>query len=201
MVVANGARVHPLSWMRVHVSRRFEVSDVDPMSASPRCTAARAAVDAASWKPQPRVGCAILAAAVQQGLVTPAQTREQIHESGAIRHRRILLAALADIEGGSHALAEIDLIRLCRRAGLPKPQQQVVRRDSSGRRRYLDARLVRPDGRVILIEVDGAVHLNVAHWWDDQLRSNDLVITDDAIIIRIPAVILAHRPATRDRAP
>jgi hypothetical protein len=66
----------------------------------------------------------------------------------------------------------------------------VVRKDSAGRRRYLDARLRRPDGRLILIEVDGAAHLRVDRWWDDQARSNDLVIGEDAIMLRFPAVVM-----------
>lgn len=195
VVVPNGARVHPLPWVKVHVSRRFQPEDVQPASSPPRCRTARAAIDAASWKGSARAGCAILAAVVQQRLATPEQLAEELEKAGFIRHRRILLRAVLDIQGGSEALSEIDLVRLCRKAGVPKPDQQVVRTDSSGRRRYLDARLVRPDGRVILIEVDGAVHLRVDHWWDDQSRSNDLVLAEDAIIIRLPSVLLRADPS------
>lgn len=194
VVVANGSRVHSLPWVKVHVSRRFGPDDVHPASTPPRCRTARAAIDAASWKVSAKAGCALLAAVVQQRMVTAAQLSAQLENAGAIRHKRILRSSLFDIAGGSQALSEIDLVRLCRKAGLPKPDQQVVRKDSSGRRRYLDARFVRPDGRVILIEVDGAVHMRVDHWWDDQRRSNDLVLTEDAIILRVPAFLLRSDP-------
>jgi hypothetical protein len=105
-----------------------------------------------------------------------------------------MLRVLSDIEGGSDALSEVDLMRLCRRAGPPRPQQQVRRRDSAGRWRYLDARLVRPDGRVVLVEADGAVHLDPRRWWDDQERSNDVVVQDDAIVLRFPSVVLRSDP-------
>jgi hypothetical protein len=139
---------------------------------------------------------AVLASAVQQRLVTVEQLRIAVIAAGRVRHRRLMLQCLDDIEGGSHALSEIDFVRITRRAGLPKPEQQVVRMDRQGRRRYLDARIRRPDGRVILIEVDGAMHRLVTNWWDDQLRSNDVVIDDDAIILRFPAVVLRTDEAT-----
>ena len=50
-----------------------------------------------------------------------------------------LREAIRDIRGGSEALSEIDLIRLCRRFGLQEPDRQVKRFDSHGRIRYLDA--------------------------------------------------------------
>ena len=190
VVVPRGTRVHALPWMRVHISRRFSAADIHPSRSPAQCLASRAVVDAASWKPHPRLACAVLAAAVQQRIVTAPQLREQIIAAGRIRHRRAMLMSLDDIEGGSHAMSEIDLVRLCGKAGLPSPERQAVRVDSSGRSRYLDGRIVRPDGRVILIEVDGAMHLNVVRWWEDQHRSNDLVIEDNAIILRFPAVVL-----------
>lgn len=190
VVVRRGARVHPLPWMRVHISRRFSPTDVHPSRKPRQCQVERAVVDAATWKPNARLACAVLCSAVQQRIVTAGGLREVIEGAGAIAHRRAILAALRDIDGGSDAMSEIDLLRLCRAAGLPKPQQQERRRDSAGRWRYLDARLVRPDGRGLLIEVDGALHLDPRRWWDDQARSNDLVVGDDAMILRFPSVVL-----------
>jgi hypothetical protein len=190
VVVANGARVHPLPWMRVHVSRRICADDLHPSRDPSQVRAPRAVLDAASWKPHPRLACALLAAAVQQRVATVDQLRHELATAGMVRHRRTLARVLDDIAGGSDALSEIDFVRICRQAGLPRPEQQVRRHDSEGRRRYLDARIRRPDGRVILVEVDGAMHLRVDRWWDDQARSNDLVLADAALMLRFPAVVI-----------
>jgi hypothetical protein len=93
------------------------------------------------------------------------------------RHRAILLAAVRDIGQGAQALSEIDLARLCRRHGLPEPTRQAVRPDVRGQRRYLDAEWRRPNGRRVVAEVDGALHLVARRWWDDQFRQNELVIS------------------------
>jgi very-short-patch-repair endonuclease len=99
-----------------------------------------------------------------------------------------LAAAVADIGGGAEALSEIDFVRLCRRHGLPAPVQQL-RRDPSGRRRYLDATWRRADGRLVVVEVDGALHLAARRWWDDQLRQNELALAD-ALVLRFPSVVV-----------
>ena len=82
---------------------------------------------------------------MQQRKATPDVLNEALGRASRARHRRILLAAVTDIAGGSDALSEIDFVRLCRRYRLPAPAQQTVRRDSSGRRRYLDATWRRND--------------------------------------------------------
>jgi hypothetical protein len=87
----------------------------------------------------PRPACGLLAAAVQQQLTTTKSLAEALDRHSRTRHRRALTLAVADIEGGSQALSEIDFVRLCRRYRLPEPVQQRLRREPSGRRRYLDA--------------------------------------------------------------
>jgi hypothetical protein len=37
----------------------------------------------------------------------------------------------------------VNLVALCRRYGLPRPDQQVPRIDATGRQRYLDERVLR----------------------------------------------------------
>jgi very-short-patch-repair endonuclease len=87
-------------------------------------------------------------------------------------------------------LSEIDFVSLCRRYRLPPPQQQTLRHDSNGRRRYLDATWRRRDGRLVVVEVDGAVHLDQRRWWEDQLRQNEVTLGDDAIVLRFPSVVV-----------
>ena len=103
-----------------------------------------------------------------------------------MRHRRAIDLALADIEQGADALSEIDFVRLCRRFGLPEPTRQAVRMMPDGRRRYLDAEWRLPDGRVVAVEVDGAFHMRMENWIDDQLRQN-MVVIGGTRVLRSPA--------------
>lgn len=149
-------------------------------------------VAAASFD-SPRPACGIVAAAVQQRLVTPARVRAALTQASCTRHRSILLHAVDDIAQGAQALSEIDFVRLCRRHGLPPPDQQLVRREPGGRRRYLDATWRRADGRLVVVEVDGAVHLDQRNWWSDQSRQNKLVLAD-AVVLRYPSVVIRTQP-------
>ncbi len=142
----------------------------------------------------PRPGCGMLAACVQQRLLSADDLAEAIRLAPRVRHRFLLRLAVADIAGGSEALSEIDFVQLCRRNGLPTPQRQEVRREPSGRRRYLDATWRRRDGRLVVVEVDGALHLAPRRWWDDQLRQNELALAD-ALVLRYPSVVIRAEEA------
>lgn len=151
---------------------------------------AHAAVLAASSMVKPRPACGLLAAVVQQRLCRPTELTRAVIESPRTRHRRTLLAAMHDIEQGAQALSEIDFARLCRRHDLPGPERQAVRTEPSGKRRYLDVEWLRPaDGRRVVAEVDGALHLAAERWWNDQLRQNELAIADD-LVLRFPSTVL-----------
>jgi very-short-patch-repair endonuclease len=148
---------------------------------------------AASTFGSARPACGLLAAGVQQRLVTVAALSAALAQAPKLRHRRALIAAVADIGQGAQALSEIDFHTLCRRNRLPAPDRQTVRRDRSGRRRFLDATWRRPDGRLVVAEVDGALHLAVRRWWDDQLRQNELSLAD-ALVLRFPSVVVRTEP-------
>jgi hypothetical protein len=150
---------------------------------------ADAVLRAAATFANPRPGCGLLAATVQQRLVTPEGLYDALERFPRLRHRRALLLAVGDIAGGSEALSEIDFVRLCRRHGLPEPLCQTPRREPGGRWRYLDATWRRGDGRLVVVEVDGALHLAPGRWWDDQLRQNELAL-GDALVLRFPSVVL-----------
>jgi hypothetical protein len=140
-----------------------------------------------------RPGCGLLAAAVQQGLVTPPRLLDALDRSPRLRHRATFLATVKDIGQGADALSEIDFLRLCRRYRLPRPELQTIRRDSVGRRRYLDATWRRADGRLVVVEVDGALHLSSRRWYADQLRQNEISLTG-ALVLRFPSVIVRCEP-------
>jgi hypothetical protein len=175
--------------VKVHESRRFGPSDIHVGRALPQVRVERALVDAAVWSARPRTACGVLAAGVQQRLTTPAKLLTELDVAGAVRHRRLLAAALVDIAGGAQAVSEIDFLRFCRRNGLPRPELQVVRRDAAGRRRYLDATLRGRDGLPVRVEIDGALHLVVQTYWDDMARGNDLVIGREQVL-RFPSYVI-----------
>jgi hypothetical protein len=54
-------------------------------------------------------------------------------------------------------------------------ERQPQRRDSAGRLRFTDCEWDLGDGRVLVLEVDGAFHMEVEHWEDDIARHRGLV--------------------------
>lgn len=176
VVVAHGTEVTAPGWVKLHESRRLLAADVRTDLDPPRTRLSRSVVDAAVWSASPRRACAILCACVQQRLATPTQLQHELGKAGRVRHAGVLRAILGDISGGGHTLAEIDLGPLARRAGLPAPRRQALRREAGDRVRYLDAEFDLPDGTRLAVEIDGAVHLTPETWWDDQDRQNELLI-------------------------
>ncbi|GAB2982696.1 hypothetical protein [Nocardioides montaniterrae] len=85
-----------------------------------------------------------------------------------------LRAALDEIAGGAQSVGELDVRRLCKRFGLAPPARQVRRRDMHGRWRFTDCEWVLPDGRILVLEVDGAFHMNVEQWEEDLARQRAL---------------------------
>jgi hypothetical protein len=182
ILVAHNTHTRIPDWVRVHESQRFAPTDIRRGAGPPRTTIARSVVDAAAWSASPRRACAILCAAVQQRRTTPARLDTELRRAGAIRHAAIMRDILGDIAGGGHTLAEIGLSALVRRAGLPAPSRQVLRREPGGKARYVDAEIDLPDGTVLAIEIDGAVHQQPTSWWDDLSRQNELMIGGQPVL-------------------
>lgn len=153
-----------------------------------------ALVRAAASFTRPRPAAGLYAAVVQQGLARVGYLRSGLLAHPTARHRRMLLAALHDIEMGSHALSEIDFIRLCRRYRLPAPLRQAVRSMPNGQRRYLDALWRLRNGRTLAAEVDGAIHLRIDTWVSDQLRQNEVLLTGTPTL-RFPSIVFRTDPA------
>jgi hypothetical protein len=193
VVVARDSNAGWPGWVKMHNSRRFTAGDINRVAAPPRTRVARAVVDAAAWSASPRRACAIACAAVQQRLTTAERLAVELHRAGAVRHVALLRALLGDIAGGGHTLAEIELAPLARRAGLPPPRRQVLRREPSGRARYVDVEFDLPDGTVLAVEVDGAVHLEPLTWWDDMDRQNELTIAGE-VTLRFSSMMIRLAP-------
>jgi len=136
----------------------------------------------------------LLAACVPQRLPTAARLSLTIPYMRKLRHGRTFAAVLGDIGGGAQSFAELDVGRLCKEFGLVAPTRQVVRLDKEGRRRYLDCVWVLPDGRVIVLEVDGSFHAEVTVWWKDMRRERAVVISGNTVL-RCSSIELRLEPA------
>jgi hypothetical protein len=170
VLVPHGAHYLRMPGVKVHESRRFGSDDIVLAPGPPRVSNARGAVDAGAWQPWVRFACAMMAAVVQQRMCTPGELEYELDNAGAIRHRRQMRLSLLDITDGAQSLGELDIGRMCRRYGLVPPARQRLRKDPAGRTRYLDCEWDLPNGEVVVLEVDGQHHLEVAHWTADMKR-------------------------------
>lgn len=142
----------------------------------------------------PRSAQGAIAAAVQQRLTTPKELREWMERLHPLKRAKAMRCTLDDIEGGSTSVAEIDLVRLCRRYGLVKPDRQLKRRDSRGRVRRTDAEWRLPHGPLLVLEVDGPMHMFAENWEDDLARQRRLTVPGMNSIIRCTARELRDDP-------
>lgn len=176
----------------VHRSTLLDARDVFPLGRPRRTRMARSLVDAGQWSRTDTRARAIISAAFQQRLVRLDDLDTVLDRLPRARRRRLIAETAADAAGGAHSLAEIDFLDLCRADGLPEPSRQSIRRDASGRRRYLDAYFERWH---VHVEIDGGQHLDSRAAWADMRRQNDLWIAGDRVL-RFPAWALRHDPAT-----
>jgi hypothetical protein len=152
----------------------------------PRTQPVPAALLWAATQSSERTAVGLIHALVQQRLAEPSDISSWMERLGRLRHARALVAAIAAMSDGIQSVAEQDLARLCRRFHLAPPRRQVARRDSQGRRRFTDAEWSLPDGRTIILEVDGGFHMDTDHWEDDIARQRGLA-HHGAIMIRCTA--------------
>ncbi len=149
----------------------------------------------AGYEASRRAGQGVLAAVVQQRLTEPEALRRWVERLRPLRRAREFRRVLLDIEGGAHSVAEIDVRRMCRQFGLPLPRRQRPRLDRDGRRRFTDCEWLLPDGRTVILEVDGAFHLDVRHYEDDVRRQRKLTSTS-TIVIRCTSAELRDDPGS-----
>jgi hypothetical protein len=183
VITTKGDLVEPLAGFRFHQTRRPYARWVRPVpEGPPRLPIEHAALLTAERDHSLRRAIGLLAACVQQGLTTADRlilTKPQIRK---LRHGHEFILALGDIAGGAQSFAEIDLGLLCEEAGLASPSRQSLRFDRDGRRRYLDCEWRLPDGRVVVLEIDGSFHLQVGNWWRDMKRERAVVLSSSTVL-------------------
>ncbi|MCL2543124.1 MAG: hypothetical protein FWE71_11800 [Nocardioidaceae bacterium] len=159
----------------------------------PRCQLEPALLLWAGYDAPLRPAYGVLAAGVQQRLTTASRLATWLDQLKPLRRSRGFRSMLRDIEGGVQSGAERDVARMCHRYGLALPHRQTVRLDRDGRRRWTDCEWVLSDGRALVLEVDGAFHMEVLQWTADLRRARRLT-TPDRIVVRASAFEVRHEP-------
>ncbi len=181
VLLAKSHNLQPVEGVRFVETRR--PVGLSAIGSPPTWRVEPAALLFAAYVESSRTALGLLAAVVQQRLTTPDRLLLELTRMHPLRRSKVFRATLETVAGGSHSMSELDLVRMCRRHGLPLPDRQARRRDASGRLRYADAEWRLPDGRVVVLEVDGGFHMEVEHWEEDIVRERDLVTTG-AIVLR-----------------
>jgi very-short-patch-repair endonuclease len=161
----------------------------------PRCRIEPAILLFAARERSLRSAEGILAAAVQQGRASATSLLEWVDRLAPLRRAAHFREILCEIGDGAHSVAELDVNRMCRSFRLAPPMRQVKRQDASGRTRFTDCEWRLSDGRILVLEVDGSFHLDVAHWEDDIARQRSLS-GGNRIIVRCTARELRDDPAS-----
>jgi hypothetical protein len=174
----------------VHSSTRLGTADVHPLKRPERTRGPRSFVDGASWASTNAEARTILAAGVQQRLVRANDMLRVVDAVPNLRRRKLIRLTLRDIGGGAHSLPELDFTQLCRDFDLPLPSRQVIRLDSSGRRRWLD---VCWDEFGLVIEIDGLFHMEASRWWSDMWRGNEHAVRLEGVL-RYPSFAIRDEP-------
>ena len=182
VLTPKGDLVAPVDGYFFHQTRRPYDRWVRPAAGPPRLPLEFAALLAAERDPFVRRAIGLLAACIQQGLTNADRFWATIPLIRKLRNGKTFKLVLADIAGGAQSFAEINVAQLCSQAGLLPPTRQVIRVDKHGRRRYLDCVWVLPDGRVIVLEVDGSFHADVDNWWKDMKRERGVVVQGDTVL-------------------
>lgn len=182
LVPESRGRVDPLPGVRYSRTRRPLRDLRQPGARIPRCRIEPVILLFGAGDRSTRTARGVLAASVQQGLTTPDSLLEWIDRLSPLRRAAELRRTLADIAGGAQSMAEIDVARMCKRYRLAPPARQTKRRDSMGRNRYTDCEWRFTGGRVLVLEVDGAHHMEAEQWEEDITRQRGLTEHDRLIV-------------------
>ena len=184
----------PVEGVRFFRSRRSFTVLRHPRPGIPTCRVEPAVLLFAGYQSAPRPAHALLAASVQQRLTTPDRLLTWIDTLRPLRWAKPFRRTLSDVAGGAHSGAELDVRRMCRSFGLPLPTGQRHRTDSRGQQRWTDCEWDLADGSTLVLEVDGAFHLDVLQAMDDHRRTRRLT-TARRTVVRCSAYEVRFEPA------
>jgi len=164
----------PATGIRFFRTRRPLARMRNPSQSLPIARVEVAALLFAGYDRSARTAQGVLAAIVQQRLTSPDRLLAELALQIPLRRSKVMRRALLEIGGGAQSMAELDVLRLCRRFGVPAPRRQTPRRDATGRIRFTDCEWALPDGTILILEVDGGFHMETEHWEDDLARQRSL---------------------------
>ena len=190
IVIPHITRARPRPQVVVLRSRQLSANDIHPVRAPRRTRLPRSIVDAASWASTDLRCQAIIASAVQQGLVTPSALDAVAAQRVKAPRHALIAETIQDVGGGSLSEYEVLFIRMCRKHGLPTPTRQRRRKDASGRWRYLDVDF---DDYRLVVEIDGQQHMEALPWWEDMMRNNEVVVDEQKTLLRFAGFALRHQ--------
>jgi hypothetical protein len=180
----------------VHFFRSRRPFDLmrSPKPGIPRSKVEPALLLWAGYDAAPRAAHGVLAASVQQRLTTPERLIEWVDQLRPLRRAKPFKRTLCDIAAGAHSAFELDVRRMCRQHGMPLPRRQVRRFDRTGRPRWTDCEWELPDGAVVVLEIDGGLHLDVTQWQADLRRARRLT-TPHRTVVRCAGAELRLEPS------
>lgn len=193
VLVSNPDSFDPLQGVSFVRSRRLGPDWVSPKHQLPVARPAPAVLLFAAYEPHLRTALGAVTATVQQRLTDVEDLADWLARMRPLRRARHFRALLGDLSGGAQSLAEVDLRKACRAFGVALPRSQRPRLDRSGRRRFTDAEWRLPDGRTLVLEVDGAFHDDVIEAGEHRARNRKLT-TLDRIVIQCSALELRDDP-------
>ncbi|MEO7235005.1 MAG: hypothetical protein ABIW80_06485 [Lapillicoccus sp.] len=162
----------------VRTHRVCRLPDELVLSGIPRVRAPLATIRGANWAASDRQAALVLALPVQQRLLVGAHLADA-ERCDRVRGRRALVRQLVrDIVDGAHSLGELDFAQMCRRRGLPEPDRQVVMQTKKGSI-YLD---VRWSSIGLVVEINGAGHVQGLEVSRDNLRQNGVTLSGDMVL-------------------
>jgi hypothetical protein len=160
---------HPLVNVRLHQTRHVS-SGLAPGRTPARHALPRAVIEMASAAHSDDRTRAVIAAAVQQRLLRPADLSRVVEARPTLPRRLLIRETIGDVAGGAHSLPELDYARALRRAGLPEPtRQRKVRRPNGVW--YLDNDF---DEWLVTVEVNGMQHHDLLASEADDVRRGGL---------------------------